>query len=124
VINFKRTLFCFIIPRAVFLLVSACYHVAWIAVMGVSVAEPKCNGAAEFAFKVDVVGAVLITVFHAGPHRLCRALCAHKLLWLKFLKHILGVTAVNHAAKIRGLTLVALVVSQFEQRKLTQFVVV
>jgi hypothetical protein len=90
--------------------------------MGVSVAEPKCNGAAEFAFKVDVVSAVLITVFHAGPHRLCRALCAHKLLWLEFLKHILGVTAVNHAAKIRGLTLVALVVSQFEQGKLAQFV--
>ena len=92
--------------------------------MGVSVAEPKRNGAAEFAFKVDVVGAVLVTVFHAGPHRLRRALCAHKLLWLEFLKHILGVTAVNHAAKIRGLALVALVVSQFKQRELAQFVVV
>ena len=90
--------------------------------MGVSVAEPKRNGAAEFAFKVDVVGAVLVTVFHAGPHRLRRALCAHKLLWLEFLKHILGVTAVNHASEIRTFALVALVVSQFEQREFAQFV--
>jgi hypothetical protein len=66
---------------------------------------------------------VLVTVFHAGPHRLRRALCAHKLLWLEFLKHILGFNnTVNHAAKIRDLALVAVVLSQFEQRELAQFV--
>ena len=93
--------------------------------MSVSVAEPKRNGAAKFAFKVDVVGTVLVTVFHAGSHRLRRALCAHKLLWLEFLKHILGINnTVTHATKIRGLALVALVVSQFEQSELAQFVVV
>jgi len=82
--------------------------------MGVSVAEPKCDRTAKFAFKVNIISTVLVTIFHARPHRLSRALCAHKLLWFEFLKHILGVTTINHAAKIRDLALVALVVSQFK----------
>jgi hypothetical protein len=96
--------------------------VARVTVVGISVAEPKRDGTAELALKVDVVCTVFITILNACPNRLRRALGTYEFLWLEILKHILSVTTINHTSEIRILALVALVVSQFKHRKLAKFV--
>ena len=40
---------------------------ARVTVMSIAVAEPKSDGTAEFALKIDVLGTMLFAVFHSSP---------------------------------------------------------
>jgi len=70
-VDFERTSFFFVVTGAVMLVISARNSVARVTVVSVAMTEPERYRAAELAFEVNVLIAVLLAVFDASAYRGC-----------------------------------------------------
>jgi hypothetical protein len=84
---------------------------AWLTEMSSPKAEPLSNSAAELAFELNVVCAMLRTVSYACSNHLSSALSTHKLFRL-VVYIILRLVAVLHSSEVGRLALEAQIVSQ------------
>ena len=101
-------------------------RMARLAEVGVAPAEPLRDRAAELAFELDEVGAVVLAVGDAevAAEGLGGALAADEFFWLELLGGLLRRDAVLHAAEVGHFALEALVVRQLEQGPRLQVVIV
>ena len=106
----KRT----VLPIAIFRLVSASYPMTGIAIMCITVAEPKRNGAAPFTLKVDVFSPVLVAIGDPSADQSRGTFCAYKVFFaiLAGCRHFIA--AVIHATEVGTLTLETHVVGALE----------
>lgn len=94
---------------------------ARIAVVSVSMTKPKCNGAAEFAFKVNVVCSMLLAILLSSSNNFWWALWAHQVFFSVILHHLLIISAVFHASKVWWFALEAHIVRHLEHREILKF---
>lgn len=97
---------------------------ARLAEVRVAPAEPLRDGAAEFAFEIDKVRAVLLAFAITKAEKLRGTFTADKILGLELLRGLLCSDAIFHSAKVSVLALKALIVGEFEQCPRLQIVVV
>lgn len=89
--------------------------------MCIAPAEPLSDGAAKFAFELDIVGSMLGAVCNTCSDTYCGALTANELFRLEFLRILLIlsisfclISAIIHTTKVRCFAFVALIISKFE----------
>ena len=102
---------------AVLFLIPAGHSVARVTVVGIAVAEPKSYRAAIPTLEIYVVRAMLLAVFLPRTHNAGGALRTDKVFSPEFLHHLLIVSAVFHASKVRLFALKAHIVGHFKESK-------
>ena len=95
----------------------------WLTEMRVAPTEPLRYIATEFAFELDIVSAMLLTVQDTGPHTHGRTFSTYQLipfvffLFIPFFIAHLIVSAIFQASKVGLFAFEALVICQFEKTK-------
>lgn len=78
--------------------------------MGITPTKPLGDGAAEFAFVFDEIHPVRFAIFHPTSHAYSCALTTHQLLFFEILIVVLSCFAIFHAAEVRVVAFVALII--------------
>ena len=99
-----------ILTMAVLLLIPAGHSMTRVAIVSIAMAKPKSNRATIPTFEIDIVCAMLVTMLLSSANDACRAFRAYKILFSEVFHHLLVVSTIFHASKIRLLTLEAHVI--------------